>query len=242
MADRVAVQARPSVTARFTAFVLERFPFAAAAASSALEALAPGDLAEPAAIERVRAELPHALRRALPAPPRDVPETTPSVAAVVRWASAVDELIDACDGFLRRAWIALSLSADERREMLRGMALTRATDNRLKAFFAGGEVRYGEAAFQGKGFRSLGQEAIYAAGIRLRRGAAYRSDRGWRGDVVAPLIRDLGVALAMQPDAATVRMVLSAQMAKAGPPMNGKDLHIGDLDAGILPAAAPRRD
>ena len=34
-------------------------------------------------------------------------------------------------------------------------------------------------------------------------------------------------------------MVLSAQMGKAGPPMNGKDLHIGDLGSGILPAAAP---
>ena len=81
------------------------------------------------------------------------------------------------------------------------MMLTRATDNRLKAFFTGGEVRYGDAAFQGKGFRSLGQEAIYAAGIRLRRGDAFRaSDGAWRGDVVAPLIRDLGVALAMRPD------------------------------------------
>ena len=34
-------------------------------------------------------------------------------------------------------------------------------------------------------------------------------------------------------------MVLSAQMAKAGPPMNGKDLHIGDIDHGVLPPAAP---
>ena len=123
--------------------------------------------------------------------------------------------------------------------MLRGMILTRATDNRLKAFFAGGEVRYGDGAFQGKGFRSLGQEAIYAAGIRLRRGEQFRTAEGWRGDVVAPLIRDLGVALAMKPDAENVRMVLSGQMAKAGPPMNGKDLHIGDFDNGILPAAAP---
>jgi 2-oxoisovalerate dehydrogenase E1 component len=119
------------------------------------------------------------------------------------------------------------------------MALTRATDNRLKAFFTGGEVRYGDAAFQGKGFRSLGQEAIYAAAIRLRRGDAYRRDGEWRGDVVAPLIRDLGAALAMKPDAGTVRMVLSAQMAKAGPPMNGRDLHVGDFSSGILPASAP---
>ena len=43
----------------------------------------------------------------------------------------------------------------------------------------------------------------------------------------------------MKPDGETVRMVLSAQMGKAGPPMNGKDLHIGDLANGILPAAAP---
>ena len=64
-----------------------------------------------------------------------------------------------------------SLTPDERLEILRGMLLTRATDNRLKTFFTGGEVRYGGAAFQGKGFRSLGQEAIYAAAIRLRRGA-----------------------------------------------------------------------
>jgi TPP-dependent pyruvate/acetoin dehydrogenase alpha subunit len=165
-------------------------------------------------------------------------ETTPGVAAEDRVASATTELLDGCDGFLRRAAIRASLTHDERREILRGMMLTRATDNRLKAFFAGGDVRYGDAPFQGKGFRSLGQEAIYAAGIRLRRGEAFRG-ASWNGDIVAPLIRDLGVALAMKPDADTVRMVLSAQMAKAGPPMNGKDLHIGDLSWGILPASAP---
>ena len=34
-------------------------------------------------------------------------------------------------------------------------------------------------------------------------------------------------------------MVLSAQMAKQGPPMDGKDLHIGDWEWGVLPATAP---
>jgi 2-oxoisovalerate dehydrogenase E1 component len=239
MTNRVAVQTRPSVAARFSAFVLERYPFAASAASAALSAIGPKDLATQAGIAGARAELPQALRRALAAPPPDLPETTPSIAAASRWSAAVDELIEACDGFFCRAALEATLTRDERREMLRGMSLTRATDNRLKAFFTGGEVRYGEAAFQGKGFRSLGQEAIYAAGIRLRRGEPYRSDRGWRGDVVAPLIRDLGVALAMNPDAATIRMVLSAQMGKAGAPMDGKDLHIGDFENGILPASAP---
>ena len=56
--------------------------------------------------------------------------------------------------------------------------------------------------------------------------------RDGAGDVVAPLIRDLGVVLAMPHDVETVRMVLSAQMGKAGPPMNGRDLHAGDFDVG----------
>ena len=69
----------------------------------------------------------------------------------------------------------------------------------LKNFYLGGQVRYRGLPFQGKGFRSLGQEAIYAAGIRLRRGEAFRDpDGSWHGDVVAPLIRDLGVALARE--------------------------------------------
>ena len=239
MTPRTSLALRPSVAARFGAFVLERYPFAAAAAASAREILTDtcGDLTTAEAIERTRARLPEALRRALPAPPANLPETTPAVAAPARWAAALDEIVEACDGFLCRAAIELSLTDDERREILRGMALTRATDNRLKAFFTGGEVRYGDTTFQGKGFRSLGQEAIYAAGIRLRRGDAYRGEDGWRGDVIAPLIRDLGLVLAMNSDA--VRMVLSAQMAKAGPPMNGKDIHVGDFASGILPAAAP---
>ena len=65
--------------------------------------------------------------------------------------------------------------ADERREILRGMILTRATDNRLKTFFTGGEVRFGDAPFQGKGFRSLGQEAIYAAGSGCAEASEYQT-------------------------------------------------------------------
>ncbi|HKQ61325.1 MAG TPA: thiamine pyrophosphate-dependent enzyme, partial [Candidatus Polarisedimenticolaceae bacterium] len=149
-------------------------------------------------------------------------------------------IADAVDGFLRREEIAASFTDEERRELLRGMVLTRATDNALKALFLGGQVRYGNAAFQGKGFRSLGQEAIYAAALRLRRGTAWRdADGSWRGDMVAPLIRDLGVALAMRPEPETVRATLRAQMGKAGPPMDGKDFHIGDFTWGVLPATAP---
>jgi 2-oxoisovalerate dehydrogenase E1 component len=124
--------------------------------------------------------------------------------------------------------------------MLRGMVLTRAVDTRLKQFFSGSEVQYEGTPFQGKGFRSLGQEAIYAAVIRLRRGSRWRGPDGtWKGDVIGPIIRDVGAALGMRPEPETIRMVLNAQMGKAGPPMDGRDLHIGDFDWGILPAAAP---
>src|SRR5439155_18044148 len=144
------------------------------------------------------------------------------VPAEARIGQAYVEVLDGCDGFLRRAAIQASLTTDERREILRGMLLTRATDNRLKTFFTGSEIKYGSAAFQGKGFRSLGQEAIYAAAIRLHRGATYRAHGRWTGDVVGPVIRDVGVALAMRPEPETVRMILNAQMGKAGAPMDGK--------------------
>jgi 2-oxoisovalerate dehydrogenase E1 component len=225
----------------FGAFVLERYPFACVAAREALALAAAGPLtAGEAAIDALREPFARELRARLQRlAPIDVAEPTPGVTIERRFQQATDDVVAACDGCLRRAAIRASLTAAERLEILRGMVLTRATDNRLKALFTNGEVRYGEAAFQGKGFRSLGQEAIYAAGIRLRRGDVYRIDSAWRGDVVAPLIRDLGVAIAMRPDPETIRMALSAQMAKAGPPMRGRDLHIGDPEYGILPPAAP---
>jgi 2-oxoisovalerate dehydrogenase E1 component len=233
------------LASRFGAFVAERYPFALAPALESFEeasrAAASRALATDGAIEAFRPRLAAALKKRLAtATPADLPDTTPGVTAADRLSAAVSEIVDACDGFLRREAIVLSLTPDEKREILRGMVLTRATDNQLKAFFTGGEVRYKDTAFQGKGFRSLGQEAIYAAGIRLRRGERYRgADGSWQGDVVAPLIRDLGVALAMRPDAEAVRMVLSAQMGKAGPPMDGRDFHIGDMAWGVLPATAP---
>jgi 2-oxoisovalerate dehydrogenase E1 component len=235
-----ATDAAVGIVQGFAEFVAERFPFAAGAAVKAFDAVGGPTARGEAALDALRPRLAAQLRSRVSSLAPALPgETTPGVPAAHRLAAAVDELVEGCDGFLRRAAIRASLTAAERREILRGMILTRATDNRLKTFFTAGEVRHGEAPFQGKGFRSLGQEAIYAAGIRLRRGAAYRSGEAWHGDVVAPVIRDLGVALAMRPEPATVRMVLSAQMAKAGPPMNGKDLHVGDLSWGILPAAAP---
>ena len=221
-----------ALLARFSAFATEKVPLAARLATRALgDAIRERGDGDPESLrEPLRRALEAALAEALPSAD-DVSETTPGVVARDRIAQAAREVIEACDGFLQREAIAASLTPDEKREILRGMLLTRATDNRLKQFFTGGDVRWRSASFQGKGFRSLGQEAIYAACIRLRREPF--------GDVVSPMIRDLGAVLAMHNAPETVRMVLSAQMGKAGPPMNGKDLHVGDWEHGVLPAMAP---
>ena len=233
------------LASRFGAFVAERFPFSLAAAidafeSAGLAAIKTGDAAK---IDAARPAFRRALARQLYTDiiaPDGIGETTPGVTAVKRLERARAELVEACDGFLRREAITASLTRDERREILRGMCLTRSVDNRLKQFFMGGEVRWGDKAFQGKGFRSLGQEAIYAGAIRLRRGPAFRkADGAWTGDVLAPVIRDLGMVLGMRHDAEAVAMILRAQMGKSGPPMDGKDLHTGDFEWGVLPAAAP---
>jgi 2-oxoisovalerate dehydrogenase E1 component len=240
MARASAVHPATDLARRLEAFVTERFPFAVAPVRAAFDACKGAFKADDPALDALRQAFQRELRtRVQNVAPSERIETTPGIEAPQRFQHAVEDLVSACDGFFHRAAIRASLTPDERREILRGMVLTRATDNRLKALFTGGEVRYGDATFQGKGFRSLGQEAIYAAGIRLRRGNAFREDGVWRGDVISPLIRDLGVTLAMQPEPSTVRMVLSAQMAKAGPPMDGKDIHVGDMSSGILPAVAP---
>ena len=235
----------PAALGGFGEFALERFPFAAAAAIAALESvLRPADsgsMRRPSTISAVPSP-----RRSNSVCPTSLPaglgDTTPRVVAG-------RALCAGRRGDPRRVRRLPAAGGDqgvadagERREILRGMLLTRATDNRLKTFFTGGEVRFRRRArFRARDSARSGQEAIYAAGIRLRRGEQYRDGRGWTGDVIAPIIRDLGAALAMRPSPETVRMVLSAQMGKAGPPMDGKDLHVGDFGFGILPAVGAAR-
>ena len=228
--------AAPALADRLLAFTLERHPLAVPTVRAVV-----CDVGPLQAIETLRAHLRRSLADALWVElPETLPEPTPGVSPRARSARAVAEVVEAVDGFLAREEIAASFTTDERRGLLRGMVLTRAVDNQLKAFYLGSEVRHRGVSFQGKGFRSLGQEAIYGAALRLRRGARFRGpDGAWTGDVVAPLIRDAGVALGMRPEPETIRGMLGAQMGKAGPPMNGKDFHVGDWDWGVLPAAAP---
>src|SRR5882724_10149053 len=201
MAKPAELDKLTGLASRFGAFVAERHPFALADALEAFEKVTGGrQLPDEAAMEAARPVLRRELKKRLDARalPDGLPDTTPRTSAAARLQQAHAELIDAVDGFLRRAAIAASLTPDERIEILRGMLLTRATDNRLKTLFLGGEVRFGATALQGKGFRSLGQEAIYGAAMRLHRGAQYRSAKAsaerpsWTGDVIGPMIRDLG--------------------------------------------------
>jgi 2-oxoisovalerate dehydrogenase E1 component len=239
MSRSAASHATTGVGAGLAAFVVERFPFAIAAVQRAIEipASAGRVLSDPAGRQAFRKELQRQLQTIDIA---DLPETTPGVSAEARWNAAVAELLDASDSFLAREAIVSSLTRDEKLEMMRGMVLMRALDNRLKQFYLQGDVKYGSLGVQGKGFRSLGQEAIYAAGIRLRRGAAYHdSEGGWHGDVVCPLIRDNALVLAMHNDPWTIRMILNAQIGKAGAPMEGRDIHVADWGWGVLPPTAP---
>ncbi|MEM8929690.1 MAG: thiamine pyrophosphate-dependent enzyme [Acidobacteriota bacterium] len=233
-----------ALRSRLRALVLDRQPFALDLATAAFDRVTPSLVPNEdraAEIDSLREPLREALLDSLETVELDdVPEPTPRIAAIDRLAQGVESLLDDVDGLLRRESLHASFRDDERRELLAGMILTRAVDNRMKQFWLGGEVRFEGRAFQGKGFRSLGQEAIYAAALRLRRGIDWIADDGsWTGDVVAPMIRDVGVALAMDNSTSMVRSILSAQMAKAGPPMDGRDLHIGNLSRGVLPAAAP---
>lgn len=135
------------------------------------------------------------------------------------------------------ARIKARITKEDKLNLLRGLFLTRATDNALKRLFLSGEITYQKKGFQGKGFRSLGQEAIFGAPYKLHHGASFLKNGIYVGDVAAPLIRDLGVFLAMSDgDVATA---INAQAGKSGKPCHGRDLHLGDLGKGLLMAAAP---
>lgn len=135
------------------------------------------------------------------------------------------------------ARIKETISKEDKQKLYQGMLLTRATDNALKKLFLSGEMIYQGRGFQGKGFRSLGQEAIYGVALKLKHGASYINNGLYHGDVAAPLIRDLGVYLAMTDN--NIASAINAQAGKEGKPCHGRDLHLGDWSCGLLTPAAP---
>ena len=232
----------PLVRDRFFAFVTEQFPFAATAALSAFDRVVKSAPANARAIDGVRAPLARALRSAVTWPAGDESiETTPGVSVKARRSQSVDELVAA----MRR----VSRPRGHRREPERRRAARDPArhdpDARRRHPAEGVLHRIGSPVRRRRRFRArasdrsarkrstrprFGSVAAHVARATTARGRATSS---------APIIRDVGAALAMRPEPATVRMVLNAQMGKAGPPMDGRDLHIGDFDWGIVPATAP---
>ncbi len=211
--------------ASFLAFVAEQFPFALGIAEQSLR------------ISRTQAEVIRMLKKFMPTAKTLRYDATPFVSCAQRLEQENQRFLGAIHGFFRREEIKSSLTDKERLWMLRGMIWTRAVDDTMKRLFVSSEIKYRDTGFQGKGFRSTGQEAIYAAALRLHRGQSFIKKKRWTGDVVAPVIRDLGVQLAFTDN--DVALALNAQVGKDGPPLFGKDLHIGDMQRGVLPPAAP---
>src|SRR3954454_12325673 len=110
------------------------------------------------------------------------------------------------------------LSRDQLLELYYYMRLTRSLEERL------GNL-YRQTKVVGGLFRSLGQEADAV-------GSAYALDRS-KGDVLSPLIRNLGSMLVQ---GATPLEILRQYMAKGDSPTRGRELtiHIGDTVRGFI--------
>ncbi len=144
---------------------------------------------------------------------------------------------------LRRIAHYSSITLEQRMEWQRWMTRTRLVDEHLKDLFGAGLPTPGGGSFGGKGFRSTWQEGIAACASSLRRAVDLPPEERHRADIVAPMIRDLGLALAM---GQTPSEVLVSQVGKSAsgmdgghPGSGGRDLHIGNWEKGVLPPTAP---
>jgi TPP-dependent pyruvate/acetoin dehydrogenase alpha subunit len=110
------------------------------------------------------------------------------------------------------------LSREQKLELYYYMKLTRALEERLVNL-------YRQTKVVGGLFRSLGQEADAV-------GSAYALDRS-RGDVLSPLIRNLGSMLVQ---GAKPNEIIKQYMAKGDSPTRGRELniHYGDLVRGFI--------
>jgi pyruvate dehydrogenase E1 component alpha subunit/2-oxoisovalerate dehydrogenase E1 component alpha subunit len=111
-----------------------------------------------------------------------------------------------------------SLSREQRLELYYYMRLTRSLEERLVNL-------YRQTKVVGGLFRSLGQEADAV-------GSAYALDRS-KGDVLSPLIRNLGSMLVQ---GARPNEIIKQYMAKGDSPTRGRELniHYGDLVRGFI--------
>ena len=144
---------------------------------------------------------------------------------------------------LRRIAYSSAVTTEMRMDWQRWMHRTRTLDSHLKDLFINGVETPDGGSFGGKGFRSTWQEAVVACASALKRSIDLPSNERNTADVVAPMIRDVGLALSM---GQTPTEIFAAQMGKADSYMNGghpgsggRDLHIGEWEKGVLPPTAP---
>jgi TPP-dependent pyruvate/acetoin dehydrogenase alpha subunit len=118
----------------------------------------------------------------------------------------------------------VSLTREQRLELYYWMRLTRSLEERLVNL-------YRQTKVVGGLFRSLGQEADAV-------GSAYALRRG---DILSPLIRNLGSMLVK---GATPVEILKQYMAKADSPTRGRELniHFGDTERGFIGQISPLGD
>ena len=148
---------------------------------------------------------------------------------------------------LRRLAHYMSITVAQRLDWQSHMTRTRYMDEVLKEIFTNGIATPDGSKFGGKGFRSTWQEAVVAvaSGLKSNPNADLSATpgNGYQGDLVAPMIRDVGLALAMGD---TPLSVMAANLGKVGSNQNGgfddaggRDLHIGAWHVGVLPPTAP---
>lgn len=144
---------------------------------------------------------------------------------------------------LRRMAHYHSITIEDRLQWQRWMIRTRLVDEQLKDLFTSGLPTPDGGTFGGKGFRSTWQEGVAACATAMNRAVDLPESERENADVVAPMIRDMGLALAM---GQTPIEVLAAQMGKAESYMDGgiegsggRDLHIGNWEKRVLPPTAP---
>lgn len=239
---------RDDVRDSLRAFALEKFdalaPLVCEVLDAALAALGDPETLDAAALVALRRNVLSAVAEAREAglPVRPELEVIPFRRADEHWQRRSQAVLELLTLALRQLEWRSALTRDDRRGLLELMLRTRAVDEQLKAmFYPGVPTPIPGRRFGGKGFRSTWQEAIVGVARAMER---TRDDDGlYRGDVAAPLIRDLGVGLSL---GFSPREVLAAQLGKAESPMDGgvdgrggRDLHWGDLDRGFLVPTAP---
>ena len=147
----------------------------------------------------------------------------------------------------RRLAHYMAIGIGQRLEWQRLMTRTRKLDAHLKTIYTDGMPTPDGGTFGGKGFRSTWQEGVVAVATALNRQVDAPRDalpgQGYDGDLIAPMIRDIGLGLAMGD---TPLDVMAANLGKAGSNQNGgwegaggRDLHVGAWHVGVLPPTAP---